>query len=295
MFLVIRFQYYGTIIIRNFILFFALIGTGMAFIGLFSLTQGLPDQRLAVLGGGPNVFARIIGSTILIVSVFYRNIKEKLPRIVIILLFFGLFVAQISTLSKGPLLSLILVFGLLLIVFNQKRSFVKNLSVTIIVFALVISIMILFNLSERYFLNPFDDVSYGSYGTRFQHFRDSVEIFHASPLIGIGLGDFVEVSSRFTYPHNIFLEILSELGLIGILLFCSGLFFFARSIRTFLKYGITGSNNMINYNKILISLSLFMFLNQLVSGDLMDARFMFVFIILSTILGKELNNRIVNE
>ena len=126
LFLIIRYQYLGNVVIEHFIVFFALVGLGMAMIGFIALTQGYIGQRLAVLGGGPNVFARIIGSTILIISIYYNEIKRYISRFYIIALMFGLIIVQISTLSKGPLLSLLLMFGILFLVFNRHRSVLSS-------------------------------------------------------------------------------------------------------------------------------------------------------------------------
>ena len=55
---------------------------------------------------------------------------------------------------------------------------------------------------------------------RIQYYHDAIESFKKNPLIGKGVGMFsYEHGSRGAYPHNIFLEIAAEYGLIGIIIF----------------------------------------------------------------------------
>ncbi len=52
-------------------------------------------------------------------------------------------------------------------------------------------------------------------------FQDGWEIFSGTPVFGKGFGMFREYASTDTYrhPHNVILELLSELGLVGLILF----------------------------------------------------------------------------
>ncbi|MCX7979106.1 MAG: O-antigen ligase family protein, partial [Bdellovibrionaceae bacterium] len=88
---------------------------------------------------------------------------------------------------------------------------------------------------------------------------------------GLGLGrwgeyvDFLDMG----YPHNLFLEAFSEMGFFLGLLFLAPMLLF-----------------LISPNGPLKVFALYFFLHQQVSGDMLDARFLLVFSVVSFILGK---------
>lgn len=68
-----------------------------------------------------------------------------------------------------------------------------------------------------------------SFMSRLDAWKIAWDIFIANPIAGIGLGGFnqyasFEITTMMKYPHNIFLEVLCELGLIGFSLFILLLF-----------------------------------------------------------------------
>ncbi len=282
-FFVVRLQYVGKKVVRDFVLFFALVGIGMGSVGLTIFLQGIANQRIAILGGGPIVLARIIGSTILILFVFYSELTKKYSRVIIWAILSILFLSQISTLSKGPLLSLVTTLGISFIFLHKNQLRFRNIFYVLFTIGVILSIMFAFDISERYFLNPYDDISKGSYGTRFQHIVNAREVFKTHPIVGIGLGDFIQFGDGHKYPHNIFLEILSELGIIGILLILGIISQFSFILYKFTNSYRKPNSKFTKYLKILILLSIYMFLNQQVSGDLMDSRFMWFYIIASSV------------
>lgn len=55
-------------------------------------------------------------------------------------------------------------------------------------------------------------------GGRIELLKAGVSLFAHNPIFGGGLGSFVGLVKGYDYPHNVFLEIGGELGLIGLLL-----------------------------------------------------------------------------
>ena len=111
----------------------------------------------------------------------------------------------------------------------------------------------------------FNYIKYSNYGPTY---LASLEIFKKYPIFGSGVKTFrlechnVDIKNHYrttnllynnkcnTHPHQIYFEILSELGLIGFLLFFSFFFYLIyKSIRCYLN----------NKNKILLSSLLFIF------------------------------------
>ena len=66
---------------------------------------------------------------------------------------------------------------------------------------------------------------------RIGNVKTALRLFYDHPLLGVGIGGFsvyaykIEGVERFKYPHNIVLELLCELGLVGLLLFFVIIFF----------------------------------------------------------------------
>jgi len=103
-------------------------------------------------------------------------------------------------------------------------------------------------------------------------FQIGINAFVENPIWGLGLGGFGVYGYRIDeniYPHNIFIEIGAEMGLIGIILFTSGII-----------YIFVLSKKQIKHPHIQIYFALFLlvFLNYLKSGGLIDARKFFVII-----------------
>lgn len=57
---------------------------------------------------------------------------------------------------------------------------------------------------------------------RLHLFVDGINIFQDHPLFGVGFGNFREFASSdvYSHPHNVFLEVLAELGVFGLFFFC---------------------------------------------------------------------------
>jgi O-antigen ligase len=98
--------------------------------------------------------------------------------------------------------------------------------------------------------------------------------------LGVGSGNFVEYTDRsdllknrnLYYPHNLFFEIATEFGIITLLLF---LVYLIQSIYLSFRINLLDklkTGNMMFYTFV------FLFLNSMISGDLNDARLLFVFI-----------------
>jgi O-antigen ligase len=111
-----------------------------------------------------------------------------------------------------------------------------------------------------------------SAGVRLYNYRSAWRAWWDSPVIGHGIGSWPMVAYHVderNYPHNLILEALAELGLIGVLLL--GALFavpLGRLWRSHLEGRVTSST-------VAWLLLLGTFLNALVSGDITDNRFMF--------------------
>ena len=79
------------------------------------------------------------------------------------------------------------------------------------------------------------------------------------------------------YPHNIFMEIFCELGLF------TGLLFFVYVIKVFLDNFRSIIEQKNNLHQLIFYIFAYLLFNSMISGDLSDARLLFIFMSLISI------------
>jgi len=101
----------------------------------------------------------------------------------------------------------------------------------------------------------------GSVGARNVMYSDTLELIYEYPLMGVGFGNWSKAfNTIYEYPHNLFLEIFSELGLFfGIILLLPSIVFLRQ------------------YTHFLYPVALFLLLAQQISGNVSDARWLLMF------------------
>ncbi|AOV08783.1 O-antigen ligase family protein [Sporosarcina ureilytica] len=240
-----------------------------------------------VLGGNYLGVGRTLSLGIIILTsvIFYTGIKFRVKVLLVILLAAYIYI-MLSTGGRGPLLSL---FPLVLIFyFASYIKTKKNLKITkkaifsiVSMFTLFITILVLLStdkvpqsLKRMMLLFGSDDLG-ASANTRVYFYKESFLLWTKNPLLGNGIGSWpVLIGSGDSrgYAHNIILEIISELGVIGLILFLTLIFYSSR------KYFFHISRNF--YNMTILILFLSMLVNAMVSGDISDNRFLFTTIAL---------------
>jgi hypothetical protein len=187
-------------------------------------------------------FSRFLGMLVLIVlcraSINMRNLAFFLLTII-----FGLFLMFAGG-SRGPVIAVLIVYLI------KQSYFIKKRNLVLLLLGIIVFIIIGFIFIGGYL---FETDFYSLYA-RLDLFEDLTN-FDFNYIKGAGIGSFAFLISgediRY-YPHNVFLEIFFENGIVGILLFSILLFLFFRSFKP----------NMINL------LCLYFFISSLVSGDL---------------------------
>ncbi len=113
---------------------------------------------------------------------------------------------------------------------------------------------------------------------RLWYYSKAVELFESSPIIGWGIGSFDYYwrlhSPTFVYPHNIFLEIASETGIIGSILFC--LFLFCIVYVFLFQYKIYGKEILVPELLISMSIVLISLFISLFSYDINSNRLLWI-------------------
>ena len=221
------------ILLRNVLIIIALL---MIFYILYylSITSGISFLlRISILGANPitvgSFIAIAVGMiTVLMVKNSYKKWILYLPLLIFLL--GGL----ISTGSRGPIISMLLGMGIYLIFFEKKSQQKIIWLSAIVVFTIILLLFILpDNLTTRYLNYTTGDLVIHQDGVkrvstiamRLQFWELSISEWLSNLktfLVGVGSGGFssfyIMRDYRF-YPHNMFIEVIVELGLFGLSLF----------------------------------------------------------------------------
>jgi len=260
---------------------FFLLALFLALLGVFGLFSNF-SGRLSVLGGGPIVYSRWMCLAILIL-IFYPKYKFKLLNLILIISFLLL---AFATGSRGPLLSLFITLFVFFIL-----NYIKLLYKVIILFVAFIGVLAFTPIGEKVLKSDAIDrvtmnIKHGgslkSTGARMDFTKRSISLISDYPF-GVGCGNWQTAANdkkfnyviAHAYPHNLFFELTNEYGVLAGLLF---LFLILHIFYlSFIKMKKNRSNITSLYPLLFYAL-IFLFLNTMLSGDLMDGRILFVFI-----------------
>jgi hypothetical protein len=115
----------------------------------------------------------------------------------------------------------------------------------------------------------------GSASIRLEMYSESISIWMSNPVFGGGVGSWPLLTGRGDYkmyPHNMILEVLSEYGFVGFLLFVCP---FAYSFNLVLQKYKLGDHPWMLTIILIFSNT---FINAMLSGDIPDNRIVFVFL-----------------
>lgn len=197
-----------------------------------SHASSIDPVRTSLPGGSPILLARVVAGGLLALLVLAG--RQPIARVVTGVLGAGLFVVLLTTGSRGPLVALIVALG----VYIALRGGRPHVLARVAIFAVIAVIGI--NLAQAYAhqaeSRPVDRIVAFSAGIESDSPRvdlasDALRAASTRPL-GAGWGSFPEVThqSRYSYPHNVVLEILLELGWLPTLLLVSSLMYTASRV-----------------------------------------------------------------
>ena len=246
------------------------------FIGLVGLITVIFNSasigRLSVLGGGPNIFGRLM-SVLVVYSMFQIPIAKKYRHFAWTTIALVGVVLIIMSGSRGALLGLS--GGVIsLIILYLPRYFGKKI-MSVIMFAILIVAAIPFTPFGERAIEIFEKrivvqtIGEGYTAGRNDIYDESLEMFANSPIIGAGLNTpFDKIGF---YPHNIFLELGAEGGGIALIMFMAFL--------------LPISISLVKKNHISHNLSFYIVVTYLISaqfsGDIYDSRNIFLFSLLT--------------
>ena len=138
--------------------------------------------------------------------------------------------------SKGGFVSVVLSSIFLLKKYVLKGRKIVNF-MFFLIFSTILILLIDFDFSDTFwristlFSGDFNTASSG----RGIYFDTAFEVVRKYPLFGAGLTYYSEFFGEYTYPHNIFLEVLTIFGYVGLLIFLLLLVKPFKTLKFFLK------------------------------------------------------------
>ena len=244
-------------------------------------------NRISIPGANPIQVSRYlaIGAAMMIALLIRNKPSQSLHYFAIL---FVILLSIILSGSRGPLVSIIIGSIVYAILYERKHSF-RIYGYGILAIGTIITLLLLLpeSLTQRFF-----DISQGSVimtqqgvrristiATRFEFWSMSLQAWFSSItsfFIGLGAGSF---SSLFIwrdwrwYPHNLFFEIIVELGLIGLVI---GVLFIIKSYQIINKGIQRGS--FTDHSALWVAGTVVMFIAAQFSGDINDNRILWMFI-----------------
>jgi len=203
--------------------------------------HGITDQT------GRNAFYISIGIAVLTSFIFSTKKMTWKKRILVLSAILVFFVALFLTGRRGSLLANII--SMLVVIAISAYKYRINIKKYIVPFIFIAGVFVALALllipeTRRIFIRIIslsgNDISTG----RFDLYKDVLRFWWKRPIIGMGIGSF---NVRYGISaHNLYLQILAELGVIGLLVFlCFIIRRYINSLRHFLFSDRNQSNNLI--------------------------------------------------
>ncbi|WP_314590540.1 O-antigen ligase family protein [Paenibacillus terrigena] len=262
-----------------------LFAVWIAFEGVLVYMQNGNGGFVNVMGGTYLGAGQIIGLGA-IVSLCYGLLnKGPIGWNLVAFLILGLCLFQLLVGGgRGPFLAFIVSCVMLIpymLDVRRNRLYIHRFTLVLVIFMSVLALSAWAwsqsgsppqTLSRLELLMPGSDGIGSSAATRVNNADDAIELWMNHPFIGNGVGSWpilTKMDDFRDYPHNLFVEVLVELGVAGIMLLMILLSFVIRSIVLIYKKPL--SRMMI----VLIMMAIYMLFNVLVSGDIPDNRVFF--------------------
>ncbi|MBN1154267.1 O-antigen ligase family protein [candidate division KSB1 bacterium] len=188
-------------------------------------SNALLAGRVSALREDPNNLAIILVSAVPITMSLFKQEESLLAKLILFACGISIIVTTALTYSRGGAIAL--AFVVLWLLYNERKN--KALIVVSIILLAVILYLFIEEFSHYQKLIRLV-VKDQSFIQRLKLYRGGLKMFFANPLIGVGLGNFIVWSTRYTglilalYAHNIFLHIAAETGIIGLFAFVLVLF-----------------------------------------------------------------------
>lgn len=191
---------------------------------------GAPNDIL-----NPNGLAFVVLTALPFLYYLLGGLKKPITKLAVVGLIAALLYALVLTGSRSGMVGLLVIVAA--IIFRSERR-TAILVVAAIAGVLLVGVMTP-DMRDRYLSLTSDDTrNAATTQGRIQHMLDEVEVASRRPFVGHGLGTSLEAlaneAGRYQPSHNLYLEVMIELGMIGLvvyLMFLASIFGNLREIR----------------------------------------------------------------
>jgi O-antigen ligase len=238
----------------------------------------------SAFGSNYIAFARTTGYALIIIIGLIFSAKKFNPIIPIWICFFflnlfGLFYSG----SRAPVIAFITtVFFIWLYMLISSKLKIKMASVGVSLIIFTLSFIFFFDEYFYVLFTKMEELGSGelyNYSSRSKFYTQSINALNSSilsPFIGIGIGGFNYIAGfadtkEGVYPHNIFLEILCETGILGLAVFL----FLLVNIYKRIDILIRSRSDLRPLVYTVSGLILYMLINSLFSADINGNRVLF--------------------
>lgn len=223
----------------------------------------------------------IISFIILLEKDFLK--RNNIPFILLILIALPILVYSLfSNGSRGPGISMFISLSCYLALSIKKSSLKGLTALLVIIFIVIIISFNAITIPNIHYYELLTKENKGeSINTRFELYSKSIEYFNENPLFGLGTGGFL--GKEGTNPHNLLLQIVTENGIIGLLIFIVFIYTILLNIKFYIRKFETNSqtNKSIGYIIIFVTISLFIEAQFSLAIDQVKDLFIFFALILN--------------
>jgi len=238
------------------------------------------NGRWAALGGGPNVFVRVMGLGILAAVYLYARDGRRLGWLVAVPAFI---IGALASGSRGGLVALIVTLVAAAVAILPRMA-ARNLGrplvivVVVVVVTWVVAGDTIGGLIQQRFVDATLDQGYTS--DRDVLFRMAIEVFLRNPFFGTGINGFhiaSPIGGADTYVHNLPLAVAAEGGVAGLLLLINAWYQLGRQFARVPRAERSPESRAAVYGGLFVGVAC------LFSGDYYDARLMWILLILAAV------------
>lgn len=196
---------------------------------------GIIKQYAAITFGNYNLYNHLLAifSPFLLVAFSFSNLRVKFILIISLL---GVLFILLTNGSRGALISfLISIFLFFLFFLNVRKSAKVAFGLFFLILCGIGFLYVSTNSQFIYIVNRLSEKGFND-SARNELIKIGVDMFLDTNYMGIGAGNFEEVAknkynSEILAPHNVFIELLSQYGIIVFILFLNILFNIFRKIK----------------------------------------------------------------
>lgn len=251
--------------------FWGFVVVSMGVLGLIAIGKAVAagPERLAVLGGGPNVFGRMM-SLLCLASLFFWRRKGGAAFIV------SSVAAVLLVILSGSRGSIVAATAGAAVFFLVERVKLRSMATFVLGACLLGSALFLYTPVGQKAVATYEQrvnkllIQERYSAGREDLYRDAYDMGLKSPIFGAGLAAFPALGYG-PYAHNFFLEIFSESGLVGLALLIPPFFLFGRRC-----WRIRGRLDGAAVAAFVFTMGAIQF-----SGDFYDSRALFVFMLMA--------------